>query len=72
LPTAPKRGADEWYTVHDAVWSAAGATNSDVLCIGCLEGALGRRLESRDFVQTPLNTPDHYRHSERLNNRLKS
>ena len=70
LPTAPKCGADEWYTVHDVIWSAAGASDNDVLCIGCLERALGRRLTHGDFVATPLNTPGNAEHSDRLNDRL--
>ena len=40
----------EVYTVRDWVWAAAGiAPMGGVLCIGCLEQRLGRRLRSKDF-----------------------
>ena len=43
--------------VHDAVWQAAGMPTDRLqgagrgfLCIGCLEGRLGRKLVARDFT----------------------
>jgi hypothetical protein len=42
----------EAYTVHDAVWAAAGMKlDGGCLCIGCLEKRLGRRLKPKDFQQ---------------------
>lgn len=52
-------GGSEWYMVTDPVWSSA--TNADesvaYLCIGCLEGRLGRPLVPDDFADLPVNEP---------------
>jgi hypothetical protein len=76
-----RRGARpwEWYMVHDRVWCAAGmpkcevikhnASHRDILCIGCLEARLGRRLTPRDFINASINRPDRW-NSPRLNARL--
>jgi hypothetical protein len=69
----------EWYMVHEAVWQQAwrGRRKSyhqlggqEVLCIGCLEERLGRRLTSADFIDAPCNDPKHWRASERMRDRL--
>ena len=39
---------DEGYFVNDDVWAQSGGGRK-VLCIGCLEKRIGRRLNSRDF-----------------------
>lgn len=49
------------------VWKAAGMpaptlrryneTDGDFLCIGCLEGRLGRELTAADFTDAPINEP---------------
>ncbi|MEU7144370.1 hypothetical protein ABZ942_33340 [Nocardia sp. NPDC046473] len=70
LPTAPLDGPDEWYTVHDAVWGCAAASVDSILCIGCLENRLGRRLLPTDFVAAVLNEPGYGQHSSRLRSRL--
>lgn len=59
----------EWYMVHDQVWSDAGMGPHGVLCVGCLEGRLGRRLDRGDFPDLPVNVPSPTK-SERLNDRL--
>jgi hypothetical protein len=43
--------------VHDHLWYAAGMKKPDggFLCIGCLEGRLGRGLCCDDFTDAPLN-----------------
>lgn len=46
----------EYYTVHDAVWAAAGMGDG-YLCIGCLERRLGRTLHRADFTSAPVNDP---------------
>jgi hypothetical protein len=49
----------EMYIVHNHVWRAAGMAEgySGVLCIGCLENRLGRRLIPDDFDKDhPFNT----------------
>ncbi|MGX1770690.1 hypothetical protein ACWIGW_01145 [Nocardia brasiliensis] len=71
LPTAPCDGPDEWYTVHDAVWEAGALGADGIVCIGCLESRLGRRLRPDDFLVAPLNDPDYGNHSPRLRNRLR-
>jgi hypothetical protein len=69
----------EWYIVHDAVWDEAwrgrrkwwhAIDGQEVLCIGCLERRLGRRLTASDFTAAPCNDPDKYRISPRLRARL--
>lgn len=69
--TAPLDGHDEWYTVHDALWYEAGAQPDSILCIGCLENRLGRRLRHTDFVPAALNNPGYGHHSARLQHRLR-
>jgi hypothetical protein len=65
----------EYYMLHDEVWSATGMpTEPDLrsyLCVGCVEGRLGRILSRADFTDAPLNTtwPPANR-SGRLINRL--
>jgi hypothetical protein len=44
----------EYYMVRDEVWEQA-AGDDGMLCIGCLEKRLGRRLEPRDFLDIPMN-----------------
>ena len=48
----------EVYTVRDSVWKAAGMEPmGGCLCIGCLEGRLGRRLIPKDFPgRHPFNS----------------
>ena len=47
---------DEYYMVRDAVWRAAtGEIPDGMLCVGCLEARLGRRLDRTDFVPAPIN-----------------
>jgi hypothetical protein len=46
---------DEYsYVVHDAVWNASGLSDG-LLCIGCLEARIGRRLCRDDFTDAALN-----------------
>jgi hypothetical protein len=65
----------EYYMVHDEVWEQAwcGRRKSwhgrvmgqEILCIGCLEARIGRRLTAADFACW-MNT----RKSERLRDRM--
>jgi len=61
--------------VTDQVWESSGLAGDDgMLCIGCLEGRLGRMLHARDFTDAPINqladmTDDA---SARLLNRLRN
>lgn len=60
---------DEYYMVQFHIWKSAVPVKfqDHVLCIGCLEGYLGRELVSEDFIEAPVNYfPSK---SERLMNR---
>lgn len=62
-PWPPAPGTWEWFMVRDDVWAAAaGPAWTDplapdvqrfYLCVGCLEGRLGRRLVPADFMGPP-------------------
>ncbi len=45
--------ADEFYMVHDAVWPLH--PRDGMLCIGCLEQRIGRRLVPADFTDALIN-----------------
>ena len=46
----------EDYMVYYDVWQQAGmSTEGGMLCIGCLEDRLGRRLTACDFTDAPVN-----------------
>lgn len=60
---------DEYYMVNDEVWEASGMGPHDgMLCIGCLEKRIGRRLNRTDFTDAPVNSIFVY--SPRLTERL--
>jgi hypothetical protein len=40
---------DESYMVHDDLWRAAVPSEAGMLCVGCFEKRLGRRLKRDDF-----------------------
>jgi hypothetical protein len=44
----------EWYMVKDEIWDAVGP-GEGFLCIGCMEGRMGRRLNADDFIDAPVN-----------------
>lgn len=49
---------NEYYMVHNELWNKAGMSTeygTGMLCIGCLEGRLGRNLNPRDFTSYPIN-----------------
>ena len=50
---------DEYYMVHDHVWKTGGlAEDGGMLCIGCLEKRIGRRLCCDDFPDCQTNRRD--------------
>lgn len=59
----------EYYMVEDYIWDATQA-GSGMLCIGCLENRIGRKLQSSDFSNAPLNKDGFGMKSERLQKRL--
>jgi hypothetical protein len=49
-------GPWEYYMVHDHVWAQTGLGPYDgMLCVGCIEFRLGRRLTPEDFTDAPVN-----------------
>jgi hypothetical protein len=69
----------EWYMVNDDVWEQAWhgrrkwwheLPGQQVLCIGCLEKRLGRKLTRVDFTDALCNDPNEKYISERLRARL--
>jgi hypothetical protein len=62
---------DEYYMVHDALWKLAGMEpDGGMLCIGCLETRLGRKLVRGDFTDYPINSGQLFPQSSRLRERL--
>lgn len=65
---------NEYYMVTNGCWGRAKmASNGGMLCIGCLEKRLGKKLTPRNFIDCPLNwrnicIPEHA--SPRLISRL--
>jgi hypothetical protein len=65
------RGIAEYYMVANEVWLVANPADAGMLCIGCIEKRLGRKLKSDDFLACPLNDhPTRFRKSKRLRDRL--
>lgn len=64
----------EYYMVHDSVWcqQARMKYHGGMLCVGCLEARIGRRLTPKDFTKAILNSMviDDERTSSRLLSRL--
>jgi hypothetical protein len=69
------------YMVTNELWALAwppekikpwhNMPGQQVLCIGCLESRIGRRLTAADFTQCPLNGDDGYKRSKRLRDRMR-
>ena len=63
---------NEYYMVHDHIWLATGLSKQGgMLCLGCLEGRIGRRLCANDFSDYPINH-GFFRRSERFLDRLQA
>lgn len=59
---------DEYYAVQPDLWRRYGVEG--MLCIGCLEIRLGRKLTPADFIDAEINRDSFDRKSERLRDRL--
>lgn len=47
---------NEYYMVTDSCWKRSGMeSHGGMLCIGCLENRLGKKLTPRNFKDCPLN-----------------
>ncbi len=60
----------EYYTVNNRLWKKINPKISGMLCIGCVETRLGRKLKKADFADKPINTKKFTR-TPRLINRLQ-
>ncbi len=57
--------------VDEEIWEQAGLSQrGGMLCIGCLEHRLGRKLWGCDFTDLPINDPNLFHKSSRLRARL--
>src|SRR6185503_9594705 len=56
--------------VHDIVWGKAHASPNDILCIGCLENRLSRKLNCTDFPPAPINYDAVMTRTVRLEDRM--
>lgn len=45
----------EHYFIETDVWLSVVASNKGMLCIGCLESRLGRKLSRKDFTDAFIN-----------------
>jgi hypothetical protein len=61
---------DEHYFVHTTLWLSAVGSKTGMLCIGCLERRIGRKLTPEDFTAAYINHLDFGIKSVRLVNRL--
>ena len=73
---------NEWYMVKDELWQYAwsGRRRSgvpaftskadEILCIGCLEDRIDRKLVADDFTDVPINDPTDTDISARMRDRL--
>lgn len=62
----------EHYFAKNEVWiGEAGMSETGMLCIGCLETRIGRRLTPDDFTDAHINNPKTHPMTERLLSRLR-
>lgn len=64
--------AREHYYLEPEVWASIGMGPIGMLCIGCVELRLRRRLTSKDFTSAWINNPRTGEKSTRLLDRLTS
>jgi len=60
----------EHYFINTSTWLAIVGSNKGMLCIGCLETRLGRKLNRADFPDVYINSLKDGAKSIRLANRL--
>jgi hypothetical protein len=60
----------EHYFIKTELWLKVMQTIHGMLCIGCLEKRLGRRLRREDFTDSYINSPKFEPKSQRLMERL--
>lgn len=62
----------EHYFVKNEVWFSVMDSETEMLCVGCLEGRLKRKLTAADFTDAWINDPKRNSMSDRLRERLGS
>lgn len=60
----------EHYFLNTPLWMSLVGSNKGMLCVGCVEKRLGRRLVPGDFTDCYLNDPKRNTMSDRLRSRL--
>jgi len=64
---------NEYYILKNQLWANVHPDNKGMLCIGCVEDRLGRKLNKDDFLECPLNSEHNmFKKSDRLLDRLNS
>jgi hypothetical protein len=61
----------EHYFIETILWLSVVGSKTGMLCIGCLENRLGRRLVPSDFPPVTINNPKLTSMSLRLLSRVK-
>jgi hypothetical protein len=59
----------EYYMLENEVWLEANPADDGMLCVGCVEKRLGRRLAPDDFMPLEMNHKSEWR-SQRLRSRV--
>ena len=60
----------EHYFLNTSLWMKLAGSNKGMLCVGCVEKRLGRRLIASDFTPCHLNDPKKNFMSDRPRSRL--
>jgi hypothetical protein len=64
---------NESYLLHDELWLKVNPAEAGMLCVGCCEQRLGRKLRRADFTRLSLSAFDEgMPSSRRLRNRLRA
>jgi len=64
--------ASEHYMLNDQTWQLTGLGKYGMLCIGCVERRIKRKLNAKDFNNSYLNKPRTGSMSARLLDRMKT
>ena len=56
----------EHYFIHTEIWLSVVGNKTGMLCVGCLENRLNRRLTKTDFPDITVNNPRYEAKSQRL------
>lgn len=62
----------EHYFINTNLWLRMVGSKTGMLCVGCLEKRMGRKLKKSDFPSVHINNPKLYPVSARLLERLSS